>query len=269
MMHTQLKQVVANDSSVNDSPLLSVIVPIFNEQATLLQLLHKIIDETTEKEVILIDDGSSDQTAEIISEWIQDGIELTRQTHRIVWSQNEENLGKGASIRSGLSEASGKYVVVQDADLEVLPSDYPKLLEPLVSNNAQFVIGSRVFANLNKLSFHRLGVRLLNSIVKLIYGYNISDSACCFKVLKRSDLLAMDLQCMGFEYCPEVISKAARMQLKITEVDVEYFPRTASDGKKLRLIQDGFQAVQTLLKYRNWNPNAVSQTIGKNIHETT
>lgn len=269
MMHTQVKQVITNESSVNDQPLLSVIVPVFNEQATLLQLLSKIIEETTEKEVILVDDGSSDHTPEIISTWIQSSPNLTQQTHRVVWSQNESNLGKGASIRSGLSEATGKYVVVQDADLEVLPSDYSKLLEPLVSDKAQFVIGSRVFSNLNKMSFHRLGVRLLNYVVKFIYGFNISDSACCFKVLKRSDLLRMELQCMRFEFCSEVISKAARMQLKIVEVDVEYFPRTAADGKKLRLVQDGLQAIQTLLRYRNWKPVPDPQTVDKDSNDIT
>ncbi len=255
MEHYQTKLETLNPTrDVLKLPLLSVIVPIFNEQETLLRLISQVAEESTDKEIILVDDGSSDKTSETIAIWLQTEKLLPQHIARIVWLEHRKNMGKGTAIRSGLNVASGEYVVVQDADLEVSPTDYPQLIEPLVRNQAEFVIGSRVYPNRNALSAHRLGVQLLNCMVWLLYGYKLSDSACCFKVLKRTDVLDMALQCRRFEFCPEIISKASHMGLKVKEVEVSYFPRTVVDGKKLHLLRDGIHALITLLRFCFWRP---------------
>lgn len=235
--------------------MLSVIVPIYNEQETLKQLLSKIARERTPKELILVDDGSCDRSSEIIDQWLQYETDLDLYISRFVWLEHRENLGKGRAIRSGLNVAKGKYVVIQDADLEVLPADYPKLLEPLLTHQAEFVIGSRIYPRINPFFFHRLGVQFLNRVIWLLYGYNLSDSACCFKLLKRAHLLEMSLQCRRFEFCPEVIAKASHLGLKLEEISVSYFPRTTAEGKKLKLLRDGVEALYTLLRYYFWSSN--------------
>ncbi len=271
MKHIKINLEIFNqDISIAENPLLSVIIPTFNEQATLLSVLTQVAEEGTCKEIILVDDGSSDGTREMIASWIDSVEALNKQTARIIWLEHEQNLGKGTAIRSGLNVASGKYVVIQDADLEVLPSDYPQLIEPLINDQTEFVIGSRKYPDKNQLSYHRFGVRILNKLVRLLYGYDLSDAACCFKVLKHSDLLAMGLKCQRFEFCYEVIAKASRMGLMVTEVEVSYSPRSVVEGKKLRLVQDGFHAISTLMQYRFWNPKPVKfdkMFVASNQHE--
>lgn len=237
-----------------DSTLLSVVVPIYNESATLNHLLNKLFKEKTSKEIILVDDGSDDRTLEVMESWLETVPELNAQTFRIVLLCHNRNHGKGAAFRSGLSVACGRYTLPQDADLEVSPTEFPRLLEPLESKRAEFVVGARIPRANGRFSFHRWGVMVLNSLVRILYGYRMSDSACCFKVLKTSDLRRMNLRCERFEFCAEVISKASRMGLAMAEVEVDYWPRSADEGKKLRFFKDGLRAIATLLWYRSWRP---------------
>lgn len=232
---------------------LTVIIPVFNEAMTIVDVLERVACESTPKEVIIVDDGSTDRTSECIGEWIRDrSSRHSERVTRIHSLKHPVNRGKGAAIRTALPLAQAEFIVVQDADLEVSPDEYPALLAPLVSQAADFVVGYRKHGSTRSRRFaHILGIQLLNLIVRTLYGVTVRDEACCFKVLRTSDLRRMQLECNRFEYCPEVISKAARLGLRFAEVPVDYWPRDCTGGKKLRLT-DGFQAIGTLWKFRRW-----------------
>lgn len=234
-------------------PILSVVVPVFNESTTLTKAVERVLEEPTRKEVIIVDDGSDDGTAEILEEWGRNIFSLNDSTVRIVVLRHVENRGKGRAIRTALSVAEGQFVIVQDADLELSPSCYAALLAPLLSGTAQLVIGRRRRAG-GAGSIHAIGIAALGLVVRALYGYNVQDPACCFKVLSLDNLRRMDLDGERFEFCPEVIAKGARLGLKLQQVDVAYVPRRADEGKKLRLVKDGIKAIQTLLRNRRWQP---------------
>jgi glycosyltransferase involved in cell wall biosynthesis len=201
------------------------------------------------KHVIVVDDGSTDGTGAILSGWEQQAfVEVCR---------HDRNRGKGRAIRTALERARGRYVIVQDGDLETDPQDYGRLIEPLLLGHADFVIGSRFTAcggARTRANFmFRVGVRIMNLAVWLLYRVRVSDEACCYKILATETLKVMDLQCERFEFCPEVVAKASRMRLRMTEVAIRYSPRTTATGKKLR-YRDGFCALWWLWRLRNWNP---------------
>lgn len=239
------------------SPLLSVIVPAYNEPQTVGPTLDAVLAEETSKEVIIVDDGSDNETAQSIGAWAEANVELNTRTGRMLWLRLSRNTGKGAAIRHGLQFASGKYVVVQDADLEVQPSAYATLLGPLMNNHADLVIGRRRGLFFGSRILHAGGVWLLNQLVRFLYRYRVHDASCCFKVLSLKNMRAMRLESDGFEFCPEVIAKASGMGLRLAEVDVTYTPRSHGHGKKLKLVRDGIIAVKTLWHFRHWElPNS-------------
>jgi dolichol-phosphate mannosyltransferase len=229
--------------------LLTVIIPACNEEHTVDGLLHAVMAAPGDKQVIVVDDASTDATAEIASCWAKEHpcCELLR---------HEVNRGKGAAIRTALAHARGQYTIIQDADLEYDPADYPRLLEPLLAGKAQVVYGSRYLAPAIQgrppLTF-RWGVSALNLAVRALYGARLTDEATCYKVFPTALLRAMDLRCERFEFCPEVTAKACRMGLKILEVPIRYRPRTIAEGKKVRW-RDGWEALRTLWRWRRWNP---------------
>jgi len=241
---------IQNNPSINN-PVLSVIIPVYNEASTIDQLLENVVAAPFVKQIVVIDDGSSDGSLKILEKWAQHPqIELLRHS---------ENRGKGAAIRTGLEHAKGQFVIVQDADLEYDPRDYPLLIEPLMCGEADVVYGSRYLSNQTQSapwSMFRLGVMLLNLVVRLIYGAKLSDEATCYKAFSTSLLRAMDLECERFEFCPEVTAKACLMELTILEVPISYHPRSRDAGKKIR-IRDGVEALATLWKWRHWQPNTV------------
>jgi glycosyltransferase involved in cell wall biosynthesis len=169
------------------------------------------------------------------------------------------NRGKGAAIRTGLSHAHGRFTIVQDADLEYDPRDYPRLLEPLLPGRADIVYGSRYLrpspGSRRGTRLFRYGVSVLNLVLRFLYGVRLTDEATCYKVFPTNVLRAMDLQCERFEFCPEVTAKACRMGLTIAEVPIRYTPRTATEGKKIRWT-DGWEALVTLWRWRRWRPAA-------------
>lgn len=229
-------------------PLLTVIVPVYNEGQTIDELLRRVLAAAYQKEVIVVDDGSTDGTAKALEAWSgRPGVRLLAHA---------TNQGKGAAIRTALAHARGRFTVIQDADLECDPDDYPVLVEPLLSGEAEVVYGSRYLRRQDRArhrwSVLRWGVSLLNTCVRLLYGVRVTDEATCYKVLPTAVLRKMDLHCRRFEFCPEVTAKVCRLGLKIHEVPVRYFPRAAGAGKKLR-CRDGLQAVLTLWKYRKWS----------------
>lgn len=221
-------------------------MPVFNEAATLNELLQQVLAAPYGKQVVVVNDKSTDETPQILENW--------RDVSTIEVLQHDRNRGKGAAIRTGLDRAIGQVVIIQDADLELDPSAYPDLIEPVLTDEVDFVIGSRFLGQGKSPRLHRCGVRLLNVAVRWLYGTRLTDEACCYKAMRTETLRAMDLQCEGFEFCPEVVAKASRMQLRMREVPVEYHPRTSADGKKLRL-RDGAQALWTLWKWRHWSPD--------------
>lgn len=232
------------------SPLLTVIVPVYNEAATIDRLLALTLQAPYPKQIIVVDDASSDNSAELLRKWAQSGhIELLQHTR---------NQGKGAAIRTGLACARGCFLIIQDADLEYDPQDYRVVIEPLLNGVAEVVYGSRRLGTrpswrqwLNPF-YH--GVRMLNICVRLLYGVRITDEATCYKAFRTSTLRSMDLICERFEFCPEVTAKACRMGLRIVEVPIRYMSRRVRDGKKIG-VRDALEAVRTLWHWRRWNPD--------------
>ena len=219
---------------------VSVIVPVYNEVENLDDLLRAVVASPVKKEIIVVDDGSTDGTREKLRA-LPAIDELTILFH-------ERNCGKGASIRTALAHARGEYVLIQDSDLEYDPSDYPALLAPLESGEANVVYGVRPDRPERGLRFF-LGAKFLTHLTNLLYRADIHDEATCYKVLRRSLLAQMELECRRFEFCPEVTAKLCRMHEKIAEVPISYHPRSAIQGKKIRHA-DGWLAIWTLIRYR-------------------
>lgn len=232
---------------------LSIIIPIYNEVHTLSKLLQLI--ETTplllSHELILVDAGSNDGSREIIEKKKdQEGIQV------IIMPQKS---GKGLAVRTGLAQASGRLIIIQDGDLEYSPSDYPELLKPLLNNTADFVIGSRVlkaqtwrFRTKDRFNFHLwtidLGGRFLKSIFCTLFRVKISDPLTMFKVFRRENIQLADLKCNSFDFDWELLCNLINSNLKFVEVPVSYNARTVHEGKKLRASIEGFKALQIMLR---------------------
>jgi glycosyltransferase involved in cell wall biosynthesis len=232
-----------------ESPLLTVVVPVYNEAATVDELLRRVLAAPYSKQIIVVDDGSTDGTAEALAAWEARG--------QIVRLRHPKNRGKGAAVRTALEHACGRLTIIQDADLEYDPQDYPLVVAPLLSGQAEVVYGSRYLqATSGKRSggsFSRLGVVVLNLGVRLLYGLRLTDEATCYKVFPTEVLRRMDLKSERFEFCPEVTAKLCRMGLKVQEVPIHYSARSVRDGKKIRWI-DGLHALSALWKWRTWRP---------------
>jgi dolichol-phosphate mannosyltransferase len=217
-----------------------VIVPVYNEAAHLDELLQAIQASPVKKEIILVDDGSTDGTRE--------RLQALPPMDDVTVVFHEKNCGKGAAIRTALAHARGEYVLIQDSDLEYDPQDYPGLLRPLEQGNANVVYGVRPDRPERGLRFF-LGAKLLTLLTNLFYGAGIHDEATCYKVFRRSLLSQVQLECHRFEFCPEVTAKLCRMGENIEEVPISYQPRSAVEGKKIRHA-DGWMAIWTLIRYR-------------------
>jgi glycosyltransferase involved in cell wall biosynthesis len=222
---------------------LSVIVPVYDERNTVAEIVRRMraVDIPLEREFVLVDDGSTDGTRDVLRQ-------LTDSTVRVVY--HERNRGKGAAIRTGLEQVSGDLVLVQDADLEYDPNDWPKLLAPVLSGKATVVYGSRFTGERrNMLFLHWVGNRFLSLVTNVLYNTTLSDMETCYKLFDRRVLAAMRLRSTGFEFEPEVTAKALRQGVRIYEVPISYAGREPDEGKKITW-RDGFIALWTLLKYR-------------------
>jgi dolichol-phosphate mannosyltransferase len=219
---------------------VSVIVPVYNEAAHVEELLRAIHASPVKKEIIIVDDGSTDGTREKLR-----AMPLANDVTVVF---HERNCGKGAAIRTALAYARGEYVLIQDSDLEYDPQDYPALLRPLEQRLANVVYGVRPDRPERGLRFF-LGAKLLTHLANLLYGAGIHDEATCYKVFRRSLIAEVSLECRRFEFCPEVTAKLCRMGEKIAEVPISYAPRSAGEGKKIRHA-DGWLAIWTLIRYR-------------------
>tara|TARA_Y100000034_G_C6906173_1_gene420568 strand:+ start:2764 stop:3453 length:690 start_codon:yes stop_codon:yes gene_type:complete len=224
---------------------LSVIIPVYNEEKTLLGILSKIkeVKLPIEREIIIIDDFSKDKTREILSKIKDKEIKIF---------YHEENKGKGYAIRTGLKQVTGEIVIIQDADLEYDPQDYDKLIQPILDGKTEVVYGSRILGqgkhDRSYLSFYLGGV-LLSKLANFLYNIKITDEPTCYKVFKTEVIKNIDLKCERFEFCPEVTAKIAKKKYQIYEVPISYHPRNKEEGKKINWV-DGLQAIWILIKYR-------------------
>ncbi len=219
---------------------VSVIVPVYNEAAHVDEILQAVHASPVKKEIIIVDDGSTDGTRE--------KLKALPPIDDVTIVFHEKNCGKGAAIRTALAHARGEYVLIQDSDLEYDPQDYAALLKPLEEGQANVVYGRRPDRPERGLRFF-LGAKLLTHLTNLLYGAGIHDEATCYKVFRRSLLSQIELECRRFEFCPEVTAKLSRMGERIAEVPISYNPRSAVEGKKIR-YSDGWLAIWTLLRYR-------------------
>lgn len=220
---------------------VSIIIPVYNEEATIGEILSRIAAVEMDKEIIIVDDASTDGTREIL-----EGLPPGRAT--VI--RHPRNLGKGAAIRTGLKEVTGEVVIIQDADLEYDPQDYQRLIRPILEGEARVVYGSR-FADKNPdmLFWYRLGNRLLTLVVNILYGTNLSDVHTCYKVFETEVIKGMDLRANRFDFCPEVTAKLLKRGYHILEIPISYRSRTSEEGKKLTWW-DGIIAFYSHLKYR-------------------
>ena len=220
---------------------LSVIVPVYNEKDTIFKIIERIVEVPVEKEIIVVDDGSTDGTREILQDFKSPNLKIILK---------EKNEGKGSAIREGLKYVSGDVVVIQDADLEYNPEDWIQMLKIMEEKKAEVVYGSRVLGKGEKSSIaFYVGGRFLSLLTNFLYRTSITDEPTCYKMFRTDVIKGIELKCKGFEFCPEVTAKVARKGYKIYEVPVSYKPRKIKEGKKIRW-KDGLVAIYTLLKYR-------------------
>ena len=227
--------------SESSPPQVTVLVPAKNEEQTLREVIDRLLALPLKLQIIAIDDGSTDQTPEILKSF-GDKIAVVR---------NDRSLGKGAAIRAALPLAQGDVVIIQDADLEYFPEEIPRLVEPILNGVAKVVFGTRFSKGFPP------GMALPNMIVNKLLAWSVgvlffrkvTDEATCYKAFDRELLNRMHLVCMRFEFCPEVTAKSIRLGEQIVEVPISYIPRTKEAGKKIRWT-DAPEAFWTLLKHR-------------------
>jgi glycosyltransferase involved in cell wall biosynthesis len=224
------------------NPLLSVVIPVFNERETIDQIVDRVLRLPIRLEVIVVDDGSTDGSADRLRELQRD-----RPFKLVVQSKNQ---GKGAAIRRGFEEVTGDIVAIQDADLEYSPEELPSLMEPIALNNADVVYGSRFLGRHRVFMFaHYLGNRLLTFVTNVLYDTMLSDMETCYKVMRVDVVKSLRLRSNGFEIEPELTAKIFKKKYRVCEMPISYYGRSYDEGKKITW-RDGFQAVWVLIKYR-------------------
>jgi glycosyltransferase involved in cell wall biosynthesis len=219
---------------------LSVIVPVYNEAKTIRQILEKISAIPLDKEIIVVDDGSCDGTSRILHEMHLPNLKLIFHT---------SNRGKGAAFLTGLDNASGEYVIIQDADLEYDPNDYLKLIDTIKSSGVEMILGARFTHGYKGLLAHRLGNRLLSSFLNFLFGSRLNDCYACYKLLRRDVAIGLGLKGQTFNIDIEIVAKVLKRGYRIREVPIAYYPRNFQEGKKIRW-NDGLRALFYMLRYR-------------------
>ena len=224
---------------------LSVIVPIYNERTTVVEVLRRMraveLPDGIDREIIMVDDGSTDGTRDVLRQ-------LGDSTVRVL--VHEKNRGKGAAVRTGIEVASGDYVLIQDADLEYDPEDWPKLIAPVLRGVARAVYGSRFTGERrNMLFLHWVGNRMLSLVTNMLYNTTLSDMETCYKLVDRALLMDLGLRSNRFDIEPEITAKILKRRIRIYEVPISYTGREFDEGKKITW-RDGFAALWALAKFR-------------------
>jgi glycosyltransferase involved in cell wall biosynthesis len=245
------------NNRTHSSPKLSVVVPVYNERATIERILQLVQAVEIEKEIVIVDDGSTDGTREFLSDLAEQSRERDHPPHQASHRADTiriffqpENRGKGAAVRRGFDEARGQIVLVQDADLELDPQDYFKLLAPIERDEADVVYGARFLRGRprgEKLS-HYLGNWLLTRLSNLLTGLELNDVWTCYKAMRRDTMLSLDLKEDGFSIEPEITAGLARGGWRICETPVSYSPRSSGEGKKIGW-RDGIAGVAATTRY--------------------
>ncbi len=229
---------------------LTIIVPAYNEGRNIGALLDRVLAVRLPygigREIIVVDDGSADDTYKVADNYVK-----THPQEPLRLLRHERNRGKGRAIRTALEYAAGDYLIIQDGDLELDPNDIAVLLRVLVDGDYEVIYGSRFLDKRNEVLYKRFywGGRLVSLVANLLYGQNITDEPTCYKLFRAEVMKRIRLRCERFEFCPEVTAKVSKLGIKIHEEPIHYTPRTLEEGKKLRWT-DGVKAVWTLLKYR-------------------
>ncbi len=233
---------------------LSIIIPVFNEEKTISEILKRVSEvkiSGVEKQIILVNDGSIDATASVISNF-----QFPISNFQLL--KHEKNMGKGSAVRTGIKNATGEYIIIQDADLEYNPKDIEKLVKPVLDGVSRVVYGTRLnrlpsFSKEEKTPrflLHYMGNKFLSLLTSMLYGQWITDMETCYKLFPRKVVDGMKLNARGFEFEPEITAKLLKKGYKILEIPISTKPRGYDEGKKLNTFKDGFIALWSLLKYR-------------------
>ncbi len=227
---------------INNQNSLSVIIPCFNEEKTIQELISRVSKQDVVGEIIVIDDFSTDSSAQLI---------LALKDSRIKYYKNEKNEGKGSSIARGISLANLEYLIVQDADLEYAPEEFPRLIRPLLDGRADVVFGSRFLSYDSRRAlyyWHRLGNKLLTTLSNIMTNLDLTDMETCYKAFLTTYAKKLSIQEKRFGLEPEITAKVAAMKLRVYEVPISYSGRTYEEGKKITW-KDGFSAIRCILYY--------------------
>jgi glycosyltransferase involved in cell wall biosynthesis len=219
---------------------LSIIIPVYNEIGTILQIIEKVKETPFDKEIIVVDDGSTDGTGNLLKE----------KGDGIIVLFHESNQGKGAAILTAIPHITGGVVIIQDADLEYHPSEYPRLLAPIMDGVADVVYGSRFQGGTHRVLFfwHALGNRIITNLSNMLTDLNLSDMETGYKVFRAEVIKKIKIESKRFGFEPEVTAKIAKMGCRIYEVPISYWGRDYSEGKKINW-KDGFAAIYWIVKY--------------------
>jgi glycosyltransferase involved in cell wall biosynthesis len=231
-------------SNAEVPPCLSVVVPVFNEGATIAQVLEQVLEQRPVLEVVVVDDASRDNSWEVMQRFAGHG--------RVKLFRHDRNQGKGAALRTGFARATAPYVLVQDGDLEYDPSEYHLLLEPVLAGVADVVFGSRFQgAGAHRVLYfwHSLGNRFLTTMSNMVTDLNLTDLEACYKLFRREVLEKITIAENRFGFEPEIVAKVSRLRMRIYEVPISYHGRTYAEGKKIGW-RDGISAIRCILKYR-------------------